>query len=132
MEKQEMNKGVQILLERMDSNPDEFVPDLLGGYPAKWRNTLMAVQMRTTGGKEYKDQLAFLSDTEVAALWTKMQSVLGNRFTQDVMRTLLHDKELSSLSFNQQTRALQGNSLKVVRKKAVLNTTKFGKLYTYS
>ena len=129
-----MNKGVQILLERMDSNPDEFVPDLLGGYPTKWRNTLMAVQMRTTGGKEYKDQLAFLSDAEVNALWTKMQSILGNNFTKDVMRTLLHDEELSSLSFDQQTKAPQGNPLKVVRKKTMLKnpTTKFGKLYNYS
>jgi len=34
----EMNKGVQILLERMSSNPDEFIPTLRDGYPAKWRD----------------------------------------------------------------------------------------------
>ena len=39
----EMNKGVQILLERMSSNPDEFIPTLRDGYPAKWRDILLSV-----------------------------------------------------------------------------------------
>ena len=73
----EMNKGVQILLERMSSNPDEFIPTLRDGYPAKWRDILLSIEMRTNGGKEYKDQLPFLNDKEIKALWEKMQSLQG-------------------------------------------------------
>ena len=87
----EMNKGVQILLERMSSNPDEFIPTLRDGYPAKWRDILLSVEMRINGGKEYKDQLPFLSDKEIKALWEKMQSLQGDLFTVRVMDTLLRD-----------------------------------------
>jgi hypothetical protein len=89
----EMNKGVQILLERMSSNPDEFVPDLRNGYPPKWRNILLSVEMRTNGGKDYKDQLPFLNDKEIKALWLKMQELQGELFTKQVMNTLLRDAE---------------------------------------
>ena len=87
----EMNKGVQILLERMSSNPDEFIPTLRDGYPAKWRDILLSIEMRTNGGKDYKDQLPFLSDKEIKALWEKMQSLQGDLFTIRVMDTLLRD-----------------------------------------
>lgn len=89
----EMNKGVQILLERMSSNPDEFIPTLRDGYPAKWRDILLSIEMRTNGGKDYKDQLAFLTDKEVKALWEKMQSLRGDLFTKRVMDTLLRGTE---------------------------------------
>jgi hypothetical protein len=97
----EMNKGVQILLERMSSNPDEFTPDLRNGYPPKWRNIILSVEMRTKGGKDYQDQLPFLSDKEIKALWQKMQDLQGELFTKQVMNTLLKDaddQELSLLS----------------------------------
>jgi len=87
----EMNKGVQILLERMSSNPDEFIPTLRDGYPAKWRDILLSVEMRTNGGKDYKHHLPFLSDKEIKALWEKMQSLQGDLFTKRVMDTLLRD-----------------------------------------
>lgn len=89
----EMNKGVQILLERMSSNPDEFVPDMSGKYPPKWRNIVLSVEMRTKGGKDYQDQLPFLSDKEIKALWQKMQELQGELFTKRVMDTLLRDAE---------------------------------------
>lgn len=89
----EMNKGVQILLERMNSNPDEFVPDVMGRYPPKWQSTILSVAMRIKGGKEYDDQLPFLSDEEIKALWQKMQELQGDLFTKKVMDTLLRDTE---------------------------------------
>ena len=89
----EMNKGVQILLERMSSNPDEFVPDIRNGYPPKWRNILLSVEMRMKGGKDYADQLPFLNDKEIKALWLKMQELQGELFTKQVMNTLLRDAE---------------------------------------
>jgi len=89
----EINKGVQILLERMSSNPDEFVPDIQGKYPPKWRNILLSVEMRVKGGKDYEDQLPFLNDKEIKALWQKMQQLQGELFTKQVMNTLLRDAE---------------------------------------
>jgi len=89
----DINKGVQILLERMSSNPDEFIPTLRDGYPAKWRDILLSVEMRTNGGKDYKDQLSFLNDKEIKTLWDKMQSLQGELFTKRVMNTLLRDAE---------------------------------------
>ena len=87
----ELNKGVQILLERMSSNPDEFIPTIHGDYPAKWRNIILAVYMRVDGGKDYRDQLPFLSDKEIKALWEKMQSLQGDLFTKRVMNILLSE-----------------------------------------
>jgi hypothetical protein len=87
----QMNKGVQILLERMNSNPDEFVPDMYGKYPPKWRDIILSVEMRTKGGKDYQDQLPFLNDKEIKALWEKLRSLHGELFTKQVMNTLLQD-----------------------------------------
>ena len=95
----EMNKGVQILLERMSSNPDEFVPSLRVGYQNKWRDILLSVDMRVNGGKDYKDQLAFLTDKEVRALWEKMQSLRGDLFTKQVMNTLLSESTESPYDY---------------------------------
>jgi hypothetical protein len=87
----EMNKGVQILLERMNSNPDEFIPNVKGGYPAKWRDIILSVEMRVKGGKDYADQLSFLSDVEIIALWQKILRLQGELFTKQVMNTLLSE-----------------------------------------
>lgn len=94
----EMNKGVQILLERMRSNPDEFVPNVHGYYPDKWSKIIMAIEMRTNGGKDYKDQLPFLNDEEVKALWNGMQQLQGELFTKKVMNILLQDAQEFQLS----------------------------------
>jgi hypothetical protein len=94
-----MNQGVQILLERMRSNPDEFIPTVHGYYPKKWQDILLAVQMRAEGGKDYQDQLPFLSNEEVKALWDGMQQLQGELFTKKVMNILLQDAtELSFFS----------------------------------
>jgi hypothetical protein len=116
----EMNKGVQILLERMSSNPDEFVPNIHREYPPKWRNILMGIQMRATGGKDYKDQLPFLSDKEIKTLWEKMQSLQGDLFTKQVMNTLLREStELPS--FDYATTVVPLPSLTTTELRATLN-----------
>jgi hypothetical protein len=96
-----MNKGVQILLERMESNPDEFIPDIHGRYPRKWADMLMGIQMRASKDKDYKDQLPFLNDWEIEALWRKMHEIQGELFTKQVMNILLQDADANSkeLSF---------------------------------
>ena len=110
----EMNKGVQILLERMSSNPDEFIPTLRDGYPAKWRDILLSVEMRTNGGKDYKDQLPFLSDKEIKALWDKMQSLQGELFTKRVMNILLQYADANSTELSCSSAQPKGESLKKI------------------
>lgn len=102
MKTEEMNKGVQILLERMQSNPEEFIPDWRGNYPPKWRTKLDAVGRRATHinakhkskDVEYYPELPFLSDAEILALHNAMQNLLADRFTEEVMSTLLQDAEV--------------------------------------
>ena len=99
-----MNQGVQILLERMSSNPDEFVPDIFGAYPRKWRDMINDIEyrVRSKGLQPKADEmpvvpLPFLNDEEIDALWNKMQQLQGDLFTKKVMNTLLTDtRELSS------------------------------------
>lgn len=85
-----MNKGVEILLARMESNPEEFVPDVNGRYPRKWRDTLEHLQARVQD-KNAQDRLMFLTDDDINMLWAKMQSIRGDLFTKQVMNTLLQD-----------------------------------------
>ena len=96
MRTEDMNKGVQILLERLKSNPEEFTPDITGRYPDKWRVVLQQVEGRANS-KDCK-YLDFLSEAEIAELWRAMQGLRGDQFTKQVMNTLLRDGELSFTS----------------------------------
>lgn len=87
MNKDVMNQGVQILLDRMDTNPEEFEE---GNY-SKWADIIGAVTARVkekTEGKDYGKPLPFLSDPEVSALYDKLEDVRRENFTADVMRRL--------------------------------------------
>ena len=89
-----MNKGVEILLERMTSNPDEFVPPVPGVFePIKWSEIISSVYARKHGREGHPPyyDLSFLSDEEVDALFNKLQSIRGDHFTKSVMSTLLTD-----------------------------------------
>jgi hypothetical protein len=107
----ELNKGVQILIERMNSNPDEFIPDVIGNYPSKWRDTLRDIEYRVKlRGVKLKPEemltipLPFLDEQEIDAVWNKMQQLQGDLFTKKIMNTLLTDTRELSSSFS-------GNSL---------------------
>lgn len=87
-----MNQGVEILLARMDSNPDEFTT-----ARGKWDWVMDGVNRRVAG--KDKDVLAYLTDEEAQALYDKMQFLARDGFTRNVMETLLEDAtELSSSS----------------------------------
>jgi len=121
----EMNKGVQILLERMESNPEEFIPiyHLARGeneYPKKWREILNAIKYRQQGG--VKTHLSYLKDHEVEALWDKMQSILGDNFTQQIMRTLLDDAE-EEYDYKWMPEKNPLAKKKIIRKKAELSSS---------
>jgi hypothetical protein len=87
MNKDAMNQGVQILLERMDTNPEEFEDDFaLGG--GKWYDIVQAVHVRKDKNEK---TLPFLSDAEVNALYEKLEDVRRENFTATVLRRLADD-----------------------------------------
>ena len=107
----EMNRGLQILLERVKSNPEEFTPDITGRYPEKWRHVLNLVQLRMVERDQAGKHLDFLSDEEIAVLWRAMQDARGDQFTKQIMNTLLSDSvaELSSVLAQRPSDRLRNN-----------------------
>jgi hypothetical protein len=85
MNKDSMNTGVQILLERMDTNPEEF-----DDYAGKWGDIIGAVHARKSIPEEHRKDapLPFLTDPEVNALYEKLEDVRRENFTSDVLRRL--------------------------------------------
>lgn len=88
MNKDVMNQGVQILLDRMDTNPEEF-----DDYTGKWGDIIGAVHARKSIPETHsKDApLPFLTDPEVNALYDKLEDVRRENFTADVLRRLADD-----------------------------------------
>lgn len=78
-----MNEGVQIILERMKTHPEEFVPPYNHGA-TKWGGLI----------NHYNE---YLTKEESETLSKKMRetviSVMRERFTKDVMKELLDPKE---------------------------------------
>jgi hypothetical protein len=85
MNKDAMNQGVQILLERMDTNPEEF-----DDYAGKWGDIIGAVHARKDIPEAHRKDapLPFLTDPEVNALYEKLEDVRRENFTSDVLRRL--------------------------------------------
>jgi hypothetical protein len=93
-----MNKGVQILLERMESNPDEFYVN--SKTAVKWRDIVEQIYQRVdahfknpNAKPHWEHQLHFLSMAEIIELRDKMQQIRAEEFTQDVMARLLADAD---------------------------------------
>ena len=88
MNKDVMNEGVQILLDRMDTNPEEF-----DDYAGKWGDIIGAVHARRDIPEAHKKDapLPFLSDPEINALYEKLEDVRRENFTADVLRRLADD-----------------------------------------
>lgn len=86
-----MNQGVEILLARMDSNPEEFTT-----ARGKWDWIMDGVNRRVAG--KDKDVLAYLTDEETRALYDKMQVLARDGFTRNVIATLLPEEEEPSIS----------------------------------
>ena len=89
-----MNEGVQLILKRMDSHPEEFYEDdTLGKMkpPGKWRQIMVQVRSRVgaIGEAPNRRYLPFLSHEEVAAIYDKWVSLQGPLFTDYVMRNIL-------------------------------------------
>lgn len=135
-----MNQGIEILIARMDSNPEEFVPDVIGNYPNKWRKILVQIEQRVKAkgikvkeGEYLAIELPFLKLEEIEAVWDKLQSLQADLFTKRVMNTLLQDAdgELSSFSHNPYAKGstirLSSSEIEFCNK-AGIHPTKYAKL----
>jgi len=114
MNKDVMNQGVQILLDRMDTNPEEFEEH----RDTKWGDIVQAVHARVkekTEGKDYGNPLPFLSDAEVNALYDKLEDVRRENFTADVLRRLADapnleaQEDLFDTKYSTSSRSLTAN-----------------------
>ena len=106
-----MDEVVDLLIRRMDSNPDEFceswdpesdntiyAPD----YRApKWQHVIYQLRNRVGDDNSAKvpsyrvKPLPFLSDEQVERLYAKYVEVQANEFEKYVLRTLLHVEDTS-------------------------------------
>ena len=101
-----MNQGVEILLKRMETNPEEFVvpfdryrkisPE--GKWGAVVHSIIREINNKKSAGhgpvaSATYPELPFLTDEEIELLYNKLMSLQGDQFTQHVLRTLLEDKK---------------------------------------
>jgi hypothetical protein len=73
-----MNKGIEILLERMDSNPEEFVVNATIGVN-KWDRLL-------------HNYASVLDEEDIEAYQAKLKQIAKDQFTAEVMKELLDPK----------------------------------------
>jgi hypothetical protein len=69
-----MNEGMKIVLERMDTNPEEFIDN------SKWEMIIHR-------------HLEYLSDEDRKAFNDKMGALKSERFTAEVIKELMRDEE---------------------------------------
>jgi len=103
MNTSEMNKGVQIILERMKSNPEEFMlNNSIHTEANKWADVIIGIRQRMTkiagypttqDGLYSMEELSYLTDEEVIAMDTALKGVRRDDFTKRVMGKLLDDAE---------------------------------------
>lgn len=130
-----MDEVVDLLIRRMDSNPDEFCESwdpetdnsVYGSEyrPLKWRHIIY--QLRSRMGDDnaarvpnyHVKPLPFLSDEQVERLYAKYIEVQADEFEKYVLRTLLHVEdtsrdlnEASMMAVQQTHNALTTNALK--------------------
>lgn len=106
-----MDEVVDLLIKRMESNPDEFCESwdpesdnsVYGSEyrPLKWRHIIY--QLRSRVGDDnaarapnyHSKPLPFLSDEQIERLYAKYVEVQANEFEKYVLRTLLHVEDTS-------------------------------------
>jgi hypothetical protein len=116
--------GVQILLSRMESNPEEFS----GG---KWNSILEQIVLAKEAGESklpFPNYLSGLTAAEKNALYAGYSQFLRKRFDDLVMREILTDAEELSYSVTTAPTVLgnppyaSSSQAHVAKHKAILNT----------
>lgn len=93
-----MNAGVEILIERMKSNPEEFIDErgsLVDGdtvVRGRWNKIIIAVLtkkkvriVKKQTEDVYWKELSWLTDEEIDALYDAFMETMRSRFTGDIM-----------------------------------------------
>ena len=120
-----MNEGVQLMLKRMDSHPEEFAEeyDIYHDSSNRWTPIMNQVKARLGlhGELANHSALPFLSDDEVSVVYDKWVSIQGPMFTNRVMRNiLLEDASEDEGQYNGMpvvARSYTASPAKVVRSK---------------
>lgn len=81
MTPEEMNEGVRILIERMDTHPEEFNY----GIHEKWSDIITEILKH---GRGQPSTVPFLHPEEVQAVQDKLQKLERDEFTAEVLRRL--------------------------------------------
>lgn len=80
-----MNQGLAILMERIDTNPEEFAGDAEIRIPKRWA-TLVGIALDPSRSG------TFITPEERAALSAKLGEVRGEHFHKEVLRKLMEDQ----------------------------------------
>lgn len=88
-----MNKGVEILLERMEQFPDEFVDSDTGEFGGRWHEIVLNVLRRKKVIQDLFNvdsniPLPYLSEEEIDALTAGLVGIHRNNFTADIIEEL--------------------------------------------
>jgi len=86
MKIEDMNEGVRILLERMETHPQEFNH----GINIKWGEMVGDIMQRAKG---VANVVPFLHDDEVKAIYDKLRDLERHEFTARVLRKLADTPE---------------------------------------
>jgi hypothetical protein len=88
-EQVELSAGVALLLQRMESHPEEFKDPTLG----KWNHVLSVVEERMFNPQGRRRAEPWMSDDEVRAIWSGYTKLKQKSFHSFVMKKLLDDSE---------------------------------------
>lgn len=74
-----MNEGLKLLMDRMDTNPEEFISGK-GSMRSKWRNIV-------------EQYAAVLPKEDMKAYRAKLNQLISEQFTAEILKELLKDDE---------------------------------------
>jgi hypothetical protein len=103
---EKLSEGVQLLLQRMESHPNEF--DLDRG---KWASELNVVYARVTGKTPPQRADPWLSTAEVEALWDKYVEIKQRDFHGHVMKKLFDEQEKEGIDVYELSQGKRGQAL---------------------
>lgn len=95
-----MDEIIELLLKRMESNPEEFCEGWVGesdyivsSRPIKWNRFVYQLRERMDCIRHDRPEggvpLAFLNNNQIRRLYDKYTEIQGNEFEKYVLRTLL-------------------------------------------
>jgi hypothetical protein len=99
-----MNEGVKILIDRMESNPEDFEdrdfePNTGRITRGKFKGVADVLKKRLSGERPAWDAMNVLSTEEIEALTAAYVKMERKKFTNGIMAKLLEEDKLDSLAY---------------------------------